>query len=394
MPAGEEGIADETSARIDYSAPGGAARPGQPLDAASAPFSADNVAAIRPKVTFEDKTAVEEGQIVPRFVSASEKFGEPGVVNVLNRTGGKGRALGTTIAAADTPVNAAEPPTGDAIPDEQQGVVGQVEEEKAVEPVLGDFVFQPTVDADTYEMRAMATTNPTASPGGLSTLKEHLAAENSDEDVAAVCAMDMTLVEAGRGAKASSESSPTQGLAAVESVVDDTTGVVDTVDSGGENPSASEMTTSESDGPSTASTDDTNVEPASGDTTARARRELNLIKKLFRKLFRKKGKRRRASKKKKAAALKDRALAEGKEDDEETLGARARGDEAFLVGVAREPEAGVETGAGTKDGEDSSICDERKPAAIERPVVREAAGASTAMINPMNIMEFGPMDTE
>lgn len=345
-------------------------------------------------MAFEDKTAVEEGQIVPRFVSASEKFDEPGVVNVLSRTGGKGRAVGTTTVAADTPVNAAGPPTGDAIPDEQRGVVGRVKEEKAVEPVIGGFVFQPTVDADTYEMRAAATTSPTAPPGGLFTLEEHPAAEKSDEDVAAVCAMDMTLVEAARGAKTSSESSPLQGLAAVESEADDTAGVADTVDSGGENPSASEVTTSESDGPSTASTDDTSVEPASGDTTARARRELSLIKKLFKKLFRKKGKRRRASKKKKAAALKDKALAEGKEDDEETLGARARGEEAFLVGVAREPEAGVETGAGTKGGEDSSICDERKPAAIERPAVLEAVGASTAMMNPMNIMEFGPMDTE
>lgn len=392
MPAGEEGTTDETptAARIDSSAPARAARSAQSPDTASAHSTDDTVAAIPPEVAFEDKTALEEGQIVPRFVLSSEKFDEPSAVSTLNITGAERCAVGATSVAADAPASdqVAGAPTYDVIPDEQQVVRGGVEEEKGVDPEIEDVV-QPTVDAATYEMRPLATVgdaDATAAPRGLYKVEEHPAETKSGEAVGIVAAVDIPPVEGLGGAKAAPDPSPMQELTAVESVVDDTTGAG--------NSSASAVSTSESDGPSTASTDDTNVEPASSDTTVRARKELSLIQKVFKKIFRKKGKRRRAWKKK--AALKDKALAEGNRDDGETVGARAQGDEAFLVRIVRQPEADVETRANTKDEEDSSICDERKPAAIERPAVQVqgAVGVSTAMINQMGIIQFGPMDTE
>lgn len=381
--------------RIGYSAPARATRPGRPSDAAFAHFAADNVAGIPTKMAFQDKHVGKEDQIVP-------KSDEPGVMNVLNVTGAEGCAIGATPVAVAAQVNdqAAETPTGNYIPgvaDKHQVVIGGVEEEKAVQPEIKNFVVQPIVDAATCELTEVATvegTNPTAALQGVYKSEEHSAAETSDEAVAIDAAGNMTPAEAAGGAKAAPESSPTQGLAAVESVVKDTTSIADTVDSGTGNASAGAVSASESDESSTASTDDRNEEPASGDTTARTRTELSLIQKIFKKIFRKKGKRRRASKKKKATALKDETLAEEKNDGEESLGARARGEESFLVRIAREPEAEIETGAETKDGEDSSSCDERKPAAIERPPALRAVGASTAMIDQLDIMEFSTMDTE
>lgn len=381
-----------SATKIDSSAPAIPTRPGQPSDAAFSHTAVDNVAEIPPKVAFKDKHAVKEDQIVP-------KSDEPGVVNVLNITGAEGCAIGATPVAMVAPGSgqAAEAPTADAKPDEHQVVLGGVEEEKDVQPEIDDVVFQPIVDAATYETREKATVggiNPTAALQGVYKSEEHPAAETSGEAVTTVAVGNITPAEAAGGARAAPESSPIQELAALESVVKDTTSIADTVDSGAGNASASAVSTSESDGPSTSSTDDTNAEPASGDTAAGTRTELSLIQKIFKKIFRKKGRRRRASKKKKAAALKDQSLAEEKNDGEDSLGARARGEEAFLVRIAREPKAEIETGAETKGGENDSICDERKPAAIERPAALGTFGASTAMTNQLDIMEFNTMDTE
>ena len=252
-------------------------------------------------------------------------------------------------------------------------------------------------DAQASAEATAEDTLPAAASQEIPKIEEHPAAEKSGEAMSIVAGMGPIPVETAGGAKAVPDTSPIKGLAAVESVVEDATGVTEKVGSIVEHPSARAVPAAESDALSTASTDDAKVERDFDEATARAKKELNLIQKMFKKIFKKKSKRKRSSKKK-AAASREKAqaaaAAAAKKDDGGDVGARARGEEGFLVRIAKEAEAEVGTAAAKGGGGASSNCDERKPAADDRSAVEETVGASAAVMNQATIMEVGAMDTE
>ena len=227
-------------------------------------------------------------------------------------------------------------------------------------------------------------------------IKDHPAAQKSGEAVSIVAETGTAPVESAEGAKAVPDASPMKGVAAVESIVDDTTGISEKGNSIQDRPPARAVPATESDALSTASTDDARAEREFDDATARAKKELNLIQKMFKKIFKKKAKRKRSSKKK-AAASKEKAqaaAAPAEKDDGKTVGARARGEEDFLLRIAKGTEAEVGTAAAGGEGGGSSSCDERKPAADDRSAVQGTVGASAAVINQTTVTEVGAMDTE
>lgn len=262
-----------------------------------------------------------------------------------------------------------------------------------VEQSVASTVFRPK-DSQAPAEATGEDTHPTVASQERSKLEDHPAAEKSGEAVSIAVEVGTIPVETAGGTEAVPDASPVKGAAAVESVVDDTTCVTEKVTSIAGRPPARAVPAAESDAMSTASTDDARAEREFDDATARAKKELNLIQKMFKKIFKKKAKRKRSSKKKAAASKeKAQAAAAAKKDGGETVGARARGEEDFLVRIAKEAEAEVGT-AEAGDGGASSSCDERKPAADDRSAVQGTVGASAAVINQTTITEVGAMDTE
>lgn len=272
-------------------------------------------------------------------------------------------------------------------------------ESATVKPTVEQSLASTVFRAKDSQAPAEATgedTSPAVASQELPKLEDHPAAEKSGEAVSIAAEVGTVPVETAGGAEAVPDASPVKGAAAVESVVDDTTCVTEKVTSIAGRPPARAVPAAESDAMSTASTDDARAEREFDDATARAKKELNLIQKMFKKIFKKKAKRKRSSKKK-AAASKEKAQAAAavaaKKDGGETVGARARGEEDFLVRIAKEAEAEVGT-AEAGGGGASSSCDERKPAADDRSAVQGTVGASAAVINQTTITEVGAMDTE
>lgn len=259
--------------------------------------------------------------------------------------------------------------------------------------------------ADDTQAPAEATSEdmyPTATSQELSKGKEHPAAEKSGEAGVIASGAGAIPVQTTEGAKAALDACPMEGHVAVESDVGDATGVTQTVGAIAELPSASVVPAAESDALSTVSTDDGKVERDFDDATARAKKELNLIQKMFKKIFKKKAKRKRSSRKKAAAAAKEKAAAEAKKEggdkvgaraggEEANVGARARGEEDFLVRIAREAEAELDAAEG---GKASSSSDQRKPAADDRLAVQGEVAASSAMISQTTVTEVGAKDTK
>lgn len=275
-------------------------------------------------------------------------------------------------------------------------------ESATVKPTVEESLSSTASRAMSAQAPAEATgedTYPAATAGELLQLEDHPAAEKSGEAVSIVAEVGTVPVESARSAKAMPDPSSTKGVAAVESIVDDTTGITEKGNSIEERPPARAVPATESDALSIASTDDDRAEREFDDAAARAKKELNLIQKMFKKIFKKKAKRKRSSRKR-AAASKEKAqaaaaaAAAAKKDDGKSVGARARGEEDFLVRIAKEVEAEVGTAAAGGEGEGSSSCDERKPAADDRSAVQGTVGASAAVINQTTVTEVGAMDTE